>query len=151
MKFSNVYLDRSQLAGKLGVEESQIAIAKVESNLNDVTITVAVDENANPNIDAVTMIRGESNARRFKLVEDVDGLKKQIVDLQTQVLQLQQEKAKLEQDLIKVHLESVEGVRDKFKKEVKLDPALCFLKALTQINNEIEKHMNKKDDYWTGN
>lgn len=72
MKFSNVYVDRNQLAEKLGVNVGQIAIAKVEHNLNDVTITVAVDQDAETKIDAVSMIRGESNARRFKLIEKVD-------------------------------------------------------------------------------
>lgn len=113
MKFTKVCVDRNQFAKRLGVEPSQIAVAEVEHNLDDVTITLVLDNDAElkSDIDACTIYDGGRNLRRFKLVEDTESLKKQVRDYQTQNLKLHQEIAELQQDLIYTHLKNFDEKR----------------------------------------
>lgn len=46
MKACKLYVDKSYLAEKLGIEESQFAIGKVESNLSEIEFTILIDEDA---------------------------------------------------------------------------------------------------------
>ena len=115
MKFTKVSVDRNQFAKRLGVEPSQLAVAEVDYNLDDVTITLVLDNDVElkSDIDAVTIYDGGRNLRRFKLVEDTEALKKQLHEYQTQNLKLHQEIAELQQKLIDTHLQTFDNKRGK--------------------------------------
>lgn len=64
MKASKFYIDRKDIAEKLGVAESQIAIGDVESDFDSITFTVFIDGDAI--IEASHIISGcEIRRKRF--------------------------------------------------------------------------------------